>query len=83
MCSFMEVFSLYSPNVFFPLLLYMNKRPLSPAKGKMLQEKLSDVPMTLGKAVLCGSVTPESAPSLFTMLDDIIGKLSEPTPVKK
>ena len=53
------------------------------AKGKMLQEKLSDVPMTLGKAVLCGSVTPESAPSLFTMLDDIIGKLSEPTPVKK
>jgi hypothetical protein len=53
------------------------------AKGKMLQEKLSDVPMTLGKAVFCGSVTPESAPSLFTMLDDIIGKLSEPTPVKK
>lgn len=53
------------------------------AKGKMLQEKLSDVPMTLGKAVLCGSVTPESAPSLFTMLDDIIGKLSEPTPAKK
>jgi DNA-binding MarR family transcriptional regulator len=45
-------------------------------KGKALQEKLSCVPLTMADAVLCDSVTPETAPELFKMLDDIIGKLS-------
>ncbi len=46
-------------------------------KGKSLQKELADVPFTLAKAVLCDSVTPETAPELFRMLDDIIVKLSE------
>ena len=45
-------------------------------KGKDLQNKLSCVPFTVGNAVMCKSVTPETAPDLFRMLDDIIAKLS-------
>lgn len=45
-------------------------------KGKGLQEKLADVPSTVGNAVLCDSVTLETAPELFRMLDDMIAKLS-------
>ena len=45
-------------------------------KGKRLQKKLADVPVTVGSAVICDSVTPETTPELFRMLDDIIGKLS-------
>ena len=33
------------------------------------------VSVTLGNAVLCESVTPETAPELFKMLDDMIAKL--------
>ena len=45
-------------------------------KGRDLQKKLADVPFKVGGAVLCDSVTPQTAPSLFNMLDDIITKLS-------
>lgn len=45
-------------------------------KGKELQKKLSCVPQTVGNAVMCDSVNPETAPELFRMLDDIIEKLS-------
>jgi DNA-binding MarR family transcriptional regulator len=45
-------------------------------KGKELQKKLSCVPLTVGNQVMCDSVTPETAPDLFRMLDDIITKLS-------
>jgi DNA-binding MarR family transcriptional regulator len=45
-------------------------------KGKELQKKLSCVPLTVGNQVMCDSVTPETAPDLFRMLDDIIAKLS-------
>ena len=45
-------------------------------KGKDLQNKLSCVPQTVGDAVMCESVNPETAPELFGMLDDIIHKLS-------
>ena len=45
-------------------------------KGKELQKKLSDVPYTVGSAVMCDSVTPETAPALYGMLDDIIKTLS-------
>ena len=44
-------------------------------KGKSLQDKLTFVPFSVGKAVACESVTPETAPDLFRMLDDIIDKL--------
>ena len=46
-------------------------------KGRDLQKKLADVPFTVGSSVLCESVTPETAPTLFKMLDDIITKLNE------
>ncbi len=44
-------------------------------KGRDLQKKLTDVPETVGNAVICESVTPETVPSLFGMLDDIIKQL--------
>lgn len=44
-------------------------------KGKELQKKLSGVPFAIGHAVICDSVTPETTPELFRMLDDIIEKL--------
>ena len=44
-------------------------------KGRDLQKKLTDVPETVGSAVLCESVTPETIPGLFGMLDDIIYQL--------
>ena len=45
--------------------------------GKELQNKLSSVPFTVGEAVICDSVNPDTFPDLFRMLDDIIGKLSD------
>ena len=48
-------------------------------KGQDLQQKLADVPFVVGSSVLCESVTPETTPELFRMLDDIIGKLSAPS----
>ena len=45
-------------------------------KGKDLQKELAEVPATVGKAVICESVTSETAPELYRMLDDIIAKLS-------
>ncbi len=44
-------------------------------KGRDLQDKLMRVPETVGSAVLCESVTPETVPGLFTMLDNIINQL--------
>ena len=46
-------------------------------KGRDLQKKLTDVPEAVGSAVLCESVTPETVPGLFTMLDDIIRQLKD------
>ena len=40
-----------------------------------MQESLCDVPATVGEAVLCESITPESVPGLFRMLDDMIARL--------
>lgn len=45
------------------------------AKGKDLQNKLSCVPWTVGNAVMCDSVTTETFPELFRMLDDMIAQL--------
>ena len=49
-------------------------------KGKDLQKELSEVPRTVGKAVVCDSFNPENAPELFRMLDGIIAKLCEGDP---
>ncbi len=46
------------------------------SKGKSLQKKLSGVPFRIGSAVLCESLTPETTPELYRMLDGIIAKLS-------
>ena len=48
-------------------------------KGQDLQQKLADVPFVVDSSVLCESVTPETTPELFRMLDGIIGKLSAPS----
>ena len=45
-------------------------------KGIELKNQLAAVPATVGNAVICDSVTPETIPELFRMLDDIIGKLN-------
>ena len=46
-------------------------------KGRDLQNKLTDVPEAVGSTVLCESVTPETVPGLFKMLDDIIDQLKD------
>ena len=46
-------------------------------KGRDLQKELTDVPETVGNVVLCESVTPETFPGLFVMLDDIIKQLKQ------
>ena len=45
-------------------------------KGRKLEEKASCIPYELGGAVACHSITPESAPQLYGMLDDLIKTLS-------
>lgn len=45
------------------------------AAGRALEQKLADVPARIGGAVSCESVTPETVPQLFQMLDEIIEKL--------
>lgn len=45
-------------------------------RGLELQKELADVPFKLGGAVLCDSVTPQTAPTLYRMLDGIIAKLN-------
>ncbi|MBR7026535.1 MAG: MarR family transcriptional regulator [Bacteroidales bacterium] len=44
-------------------------------KGHELQDKLTEVPETVGSSVMCQSITPETVPTLFRMLDDIIEQL--------
>lgn len=46
-------------------------------KGRDLQKELTDVPETVGNAVICESVTPETFPGLFGILDDIIKQLKQ------
>ena len=45
-------------------------------EGKALKKKLMNVPSTVGGSVLCESVTPQTIPGLYKMLDDIIKQLS-------
>ena len=45
-------------------------------KGREMERELSDIPMRVAGAVSCASVTPETVPQLFRMLDDMIEKLN-------
>lgn len=45
-------------------------------EGKALRKKLTNVPSKVGGSVLCESVTPQTIPDLYRMLDDIIKQLS-------
>ena len=45
--------------------------------GLYLQETIADVPETIGRSLLCESVTPETVPSLYAMLDGIISQLQD------
>ena len=45
-------------------------------KGRKLEEKASCVPFRIGQAVVCRSITPESAPALYATLDDLIQTLA-------
>ena len=49
-------------------------------KGRDLQEKLADVPEAIGSSLLCESVTPDTIPGLYAMLDGIIRQLLSCTP---
>ncbi len=46
-------------------------------KGKQLQADLSDVPFTVGRAVMCDSISTQTVSDLYRMLDDIIDKLAQ------
>ena len=46
-------------------------------KGRDLQNTLSDVPFAVAGTAACASVTPETLPELYRMLDDIIEKLGQ------
>ncbi|MBQ7268711.1 MAG: MarR family transcriptional regulator [Bacteroidales bacterium] len=46
------------------------------AEGRNLQKKLTDVPDTVARGVLCERVNVETVPGLFDMLDAIIRQLS-------
>ena len=46
-------------------------------KGRALEDRAACVPLQIGQAVMCRSITPKSAPALYTMLDDLIQTLSK------
>ena len=46
-------------------------------KGRALQDELTDVPYTVGSAVLCESLTLETVPDLLKTLDNIIAQLKK------
>ena len=45
-------------------------------KGTDLQSKLAEVPYAIAGAAACATMTPDTLPELYRMLDDIIAKLS-------
>ena len=45
------------------------------ARGRALKKKLCEVPEKVGSSVLCDKITPQTVPSLFEMLDEIIRHL--------
>lgn len=44
-------------------------------KGRALEEKASCIPYEIGGSLACRSITPDTAPALYGMLDDIIQTL--------
>ncbi|MBO5595735.1 MAG: MarR family transcriptional regulator [Bacteroidales bacterium] len=46
-------------------------------KGRDLESRAGCIPFMLGKAAACRSITPETAPGLYSTLDDLIHTLSK------
>ncbi|MBO4924264.1 MAG: MarR family transcriptional regulator [Bacteroidales bacterium] len=46
-------------------------------KGRRMKKKLMHVPEAVGSSVLCETVTPETVPGLYGMLDGIISQLND------
>ena len=46
-------------------------------KGQSLENRAGCIPVEMGNAVACRSITPDSAPALFETLDDLIRKLND------
>ena len=49
-------------------------------KGRALEQKAATVPVCIGSAVACESLTPETIPGLYAKLDDMIGTLAGSAP---
>ena len=49
-------------------------------KGRALEQKAATVPVCIGSAVACESLTPETIPGLYATLDDMIGTLAGSVP---
>ena len=45
-------------------------------KGLALEQKAAMVPVCMGSAVACDSLTPETVPNLYATLDDLIATLA-------
>ena len=45
-------------------------------KGRALEQKAASIPVCMGSAIACGSLTPETVPALFATLDDVIATLA-------
>ena len=45
-------------------------------KGRVLEQKAATIPVCMGSAVACGSLTPETVPNLYATLDDLIATLA-------
>ena len=45
-------------------------------KGKTIEDKASCIPQKIGSAVACRSITAETAPELYALLDDLIQTLT-------
>lgn len=46
-------------------------------KGKALERQAASIPVCMGSAVACKSVTPDSLPALFATLDELIATLAD------
>ena len=45
-------------------------------KGRVLEQKAATIPVCMGSAIACGSLTPETVPNLYATLDDLIATLA-------
>ena len=46
-------------------------------KGRTMEEQAACIPFEMGSAIACRSITPETAPALYSTLDDLIRTLQK------